>query len=80
MRLRELVEKYLAVGGGYGCAVPISSFSLPHDEAERVFSALDDDYQISRFFHFTKSAGDVYGVNGYPQTHLSIDAEIQSVL
>ncbi|HTV58517.1 MAG TPA: hypothetical protein VMJ93_06565 [Verrucomicrobiae bacterium] len=80
MRLRELVEKYLTVGGGYGRAVAIASFGLPHDEAERVFSALDDDYQISRFFHFTKSAGEAYGVSGYPQTHLSIDAEIQTAL
>lgn len=80
MRLRELVEKYLAVGGGYGRPVEISSFGLSRDEAERLFSSLDDDYQISRFFHFSKSAGVSYGVNGYEQTHLSIDPEIQSVL
>jgi len=80
MRLRELVEKYLAAGGGFGRSVAISSFGLSCEEAERLFSTLDEDYQISRYFHFSQSAGVSYGVNGYAQTHLSIDPEIQSAL
>lgn len=80
MRLRDVVEKYLVLGGGYGRPVEISAFGLPRAEAERMFSALDDDYQISRFFCFSYSAGEAFAINGYPQTHLSIDAEIQSLL
>jgi len=80
MRLRDVVEKYVSLGGGYGHPVAISSFGLPHADAERVFSSLDDDYQISRYFHFSHSSGEEYAVNGYPQTHLSIDAAIQNHL
>lgn len=80
MRLREIVSKYLEVGGGYGRAVPLSSFGLSHEEAERVFSSLEEDYQISRFFHFSMSAAASYEINGYPQTHLSIDEEVKSIL
>ncbi|HUO34696.1 MAG TPA: hypothetical protein VMU43_06875 [Candidatus Acidoferrum sp.] len=80
MRLREVVEKYLALGGGYGRSVALASFDLPPSDAERIFSAIDDDYQISRFLHFTNSSGEAYAINGYPQTHLTIDAGIQPLL
>lgn len=80
MRLREIVAKYLEVGGGYGRSVALSSFGLSRKEAEQIFSALEEDYQISRFFHFSMSAAASYEINGYPQTHLSIDEEIKSIL
>jgi hypothetical protein len=80
MRLREVVEKYLAVGGGYGKPVALASLGLPPGEAERIFGLFDEDYHISRFFHFRNDSGPSFQVNGFPQTHVSIDAEIQTIL
>jgi hypothetical protein len=80
MELREVVDKYLAVAGGYGKQVPISSLGLAHDEAERAFDVLDEDYHISRFFHFQKGHGEKFKINGFPQTDISIDAEIREIL
>jgi hypothetical protein len=53
-----------------------------------VFGAFDEDYHISRFFHFACAAGansqtnspGGYEINGFPQTHVSIDSEVQSIL
>jgi hypothetical protein len=47
---------------------------------ESVFSAFDEDYHISRFFHFQCAAGAGYKINGFPQSHVSIDADIQAIL
>ncbi len=80
MNLRAVVEKYLALAGGYGQPTPLAAFGLTREEAERVFSVFDEDYHISRFFHFSRSAGESFEINGFPHTHVSIDAEIQSVL
>jgi hypothetical protein len=81
MTLREVVEKYLEVAGGYGKAVPLSALGLSQDEAERVFSSFDEDYHISRYFHFQSAAGaNNYQISRFPQTHVSIDAEIQTIL
>ncbi len=80
MQLKEAVEKYLAAAGGYGEPVSLGSFGLSRQETERVFAVFDEDYHISRFFHFRKEAGDAYDINGFPQTHVAIDAEIQSIL
>jgi hypothetical protein len=41
---------------------------------------LDEDYHISRFFHFSKAAGQSFQISGFAQTHISIDAEIQEIL
>jgi len=78
--LRELVERYLAAAGGYGKAVPISALGLAREEAERLFSAFDEDYHISRYLHLQNAAGASYTINGFPQTHVSLDPEIQSIL
>ena len=80
MRLRETVEKYLQIGGGYGRAVALAAFGLPRAEAEKLFGAWDDDYHISRFFHFSREAGESFSINGFPHTHVAIDAEIQEIL
>ena len=84
MRLPEVVKKYLAVAGGYGKSVTIASLGIPHEETERVFDFLDEDYHISRYFHFRDASGDgttgIFLINGFPQTHISIDQEIQSIL
>jgi hypothetical protein len=78
--LREVVDKYLAVGGGYGKAVALSSLGLSREDLERTFGQLDEDYHISRFIHFQCAAGANFAINGFPQTHVSIDAEIQTAL
>ncbi len=39
-----------------------------------------EDYHISRYFHFECASGANFQINGFPQTHVSIDAEIQSIL
>jgi hypothetical protein len=84
MRLPEVVKKYLAVAGGYGKFVTIASLQIPREETERVFDFLDEDYHISRFFHFRDASGessqDTFLINGFPQTHISIDSEIQAIL
>jgi hypothetical protein len=80
MQLREVVEKYLQLSGGYGRPAPLAGFGLPRAEAERTFSALDEDYHISRFFHFSNADGETHQINGFPYTHVTLDAEIQSIL
>jgi len=81
MRLKEAVEKYLEISGGYGRPVAIGQFGLSHADAEKLFSAFDEDYHISRFFHFSKEkSAEKFKINGFPQTHFSIDSEIQTTL
>jgi hypothetical protein len=49
-------------------------------EAERLFSIFDEDYHISRFFHFSESEGERFSINGFPATHVVIDGEIATIL
>ncbi|MBI1750066.1 MAG: hypothetical protein HY234_02050 [Acidobacteria bacterium] len=53
MNLREAVEQYLELGGGYGQAVALTAFGYSREETERRFGVLDEDYHISRYFHFS---------------------------
>ena len=80
MTLSQIVEKYLAIAGGFAFLAPLADFGLEPSEVERIFSALDEDYHISRYFHFSQVSGPAYLINGFEQTHISMDAEIQSVL
>lgn len=80
MSLAELVQKYVAVAGAYGKSVAISSLGFSRAEAEKAFDILDEDYHISRFFQFRNDSGEAYEINGFPQTHVSIDPGIQSIL
>ncbi len=80
LELSQIVQKYLAVAGGYGRPVALSALGLSAKEIEAAFGALDEDYHISRFLHFQCSAGANYQINGFPQTHVSIDSEIQTIL
>src|SRR5882672_5413590 len=52
MPLSQLVERYRALAGEFGRPVPLSGFQLGPAETERLFSGYDEDYHISRFFHF----------------------------
>lgn len=80
MPLRELVDRYLSVAVSFGIPVALSSFALSQSETERLFSSYDEDYHISRFFHFSQDAGERFSIDGFPATHVAIDAEIQSIL
>jgi hypothetical protein len=80
MNLNEIVQNYLASAGRYGKSVPLSSLGLSKEEIEDVFSTFDEDYHISRFFHFACAAGANFQINGFPQTHVAIDSGVQSIL
>ena len=80
MSLQQLVANYRTLAGDFGKPVALSAFALTTAETERLFSSYDEDYHISRFFDFSESGGEQYSINGIPATHLSIDAEIQTIL
>jgi hypothetical protein len=80
MQLRELIEKYLSLAGDFGLPVRLSSFGLDRAETERLFSAFDEDYNISRYLQFSCGEGASYSINGFPQTHVAIDAAIRELL
>ena len=84
--LRNLIEKYRQLAGGFGRPLALAAFGLSREETERVFGIFDEDYHISRFFHFSlQPAGEnraerTYRINGFPQSHVALDAEIESIL
>ena len=80
LSLQELVEKYRALAGAFGTPVALSSFDLTRPEIERLFSSYDEDYHISRFFHFSELDGPRFTIDGLPATHVSLDPEIESIL
>ena len=80
MSLQQLVANYRTLAGDFGKPVALSAFALTTAETERLFSSYDEDYHISRFFDFAESTGERYSINGIPATHVSIDAEIQTIL
>jgi hypothetical protein len=80
MPLGELVRLYRQHAGEFGKPVALSVFGLRHAETERLFSGYDEDYHISRFFHFTEAGGENFSINGFSATHVSLDAEIETIL
>jgi hypothetical protein len=80
MSLQELYRVYTTIAAKPGVPVPLSAFKLPVEEAEKLFSIFDEDYHISRFFHFSETSGDKYSINGEIATHVAIDPEIASIL
>lgn len=80
MTLRQIVDKYLSIAGGFAFLAPIGDFGLERSEAERIFGAFDEDYHISRYLHFSQVSGAAYNINGFEQTHVSIDEDVQSIL
>ncbi len=63
-----------------GKVVALSDFGLSAAETERIFSGYDEDFHISCFFHFSEAQGQKFTIDGIPATHVSIDAEIESIL
>jgi hypothetical protein len=80
MPLPELVRLYRSRASDFGEQVALSAFGLTNTETERLFSGYDEDYHISRFFHFSEAVGEKFLVNGIPATHVSLDAEIETIL
>lgn len=78
--LKELYGIYSSIAAKPGMAAPLSEFKLSGPETEKVFSAFDEDYHISRFFHFQNVQGHEYSINGEIATHVVIDPDIQTVL
>jgi hypothetical protein len=80
MSLHELVNKYRTLAGEFGKPVALSAFALTRPETERLFSGYDEDYHISRFFDFSEIDGEKFSIDGIDATHVTVDAEIQSIL
>jgi hypothetical protein len=80
MNLKELYRVYLGIAGRPGEPIPLSAFQLAKEETEKLFSIFDEDYHISRFFHFSEAGGEKYLVDGENVTHVAIDPEIVSIL
>ena len=81
MDLRVIIDRYLELAGDFGRAVALERFATSREEAECSFAILDEDYHISRFFHFTSEpSAAAFRINGFDHSHVSIDAEIQTVL
>lgn len=86
MTLREVVEKYRALAGGFGRPVALAAFGLSREQTERDFAIFDEDYRISRYFHFTLETSaaarpaENFQINGFPQSHVSLDPQIESLL
>jgi hypothetical protein len=80
MSLSELVRLYRAHAANFGEPVALSLFGLTAQETERLFSSYDEDYHISRFFHFSESVGEKFSINGFVATHVSLDPEIETIL
>jgi hypothetical protein len=80
MTLKELVGRYLELAGQYGRAVPLAALGLPRPELERWLGIFDEDYHISRYLRFSSAEGEAFIINGVPQTHLSIEPGIETVL
>jgi hypothetical protein len=84
--LRDIIEKYRQLAGGFGRPLALAAFGLSREETERVFGIFDEDYHISRFFHFSlepasaEHSGQSYRISGFPQSHVALDAEIESIL
>jgi hypothetical protein len=80
MPLRDLVRLYRSHAGNFGEPVALSAFGLTNAETVRLFSGYDEDYHISRFFQFSEATGEKFSINGILATHVSLDAEIRSIL
>jgi hypothetical protein len=80
MSLREVVKRYGMLAEGFGMPVPLSAFGLPARETENLFSGFDEDYQISRYLHFSRGEGKTHTINGEAVTHVAFDEGVHSLL
>jgi len=80
LSLKDIVERYRKLAGRFSVPVSLACFELGTEETSAVFSSLDEDYHISRFFHFSNVAGKCFVVSGEVTTHIAIDEEIKTLL
>jgi hypothetical protein len=90
MNLAACIKRYLEVAGGFGRPVHLSQFGLPKAEIEKLVSAWDEDYQISRYLLLSREeAGSlasfppearVFLINGFECTHLAFHPDIQKLV
>jgi len=78
--LQQIVDRYLALAGEFGPAVPLESFGFEAEETARLFSAFDEDYQVSRYMKFSRERGSEFSINGFTQTHVALDEDIRALL
>ena len=90
MTLSDLVKKYLEVAGEYGRSIHLSHLGLSKAETEKLVSAFDEDYQISRYMIVSRemdavlalypAESRVYMINGYECSHVSFEEGIAKLL
>ena len=90
MNLAALVAKYIEAAGGFGRPVHLSFLGLPKAETEKIISAFDEDYQVSRYLVLSRERDDalgsfpeedrIYVINGHKCSHLSVQPDIQKLL
>ena len=90
MDLAEFVRKYTEISGGFGGAVHLSEFGLSKAETEKVISAFDDDYHISRYMLLSRERDEelvsyapearIYSINGFEVSHVSLAPGIRKLL
>jgi hypothetical protein len=90
MDLRTAVQLYLEATGGFDRPLHLSRFGLAKDEVERIVSAWDEDYQISRYVLLSRERDETLGeypadsriflINGFEVSHLSFREGIQQML
>jgi len=90
MNLAAGIKRYLEVAGGFDRPLHLSQFGLDKAETERVVSAWDEDYQISRYMQLSREPDEdltgfpaderVYLINGFECTHLIFHPDIQTLL
>ncbi|MGB6897902.1 MAG: hypothetical protein WBE12_04870 [Candidatus Acidiferrum sp.] len=80
MTLRQLIDLYVPLAGEFGKPAALAALQLSREETQRLFSSYDEDYHISRFFHFSEADGTKFLIDGVPATHVSIDPEVDSIL
>ena len=78
--LKTVMERYNGLATGPGSPVALEDFGFPLAETEKLFSELDEDYQISRHLHFSKMEGYSYRVSGEEVTHVAINRGISRLL
>ena len=78
--LSEIVSRYSSLAARFGDPVALAAFSLSREEPQTLFSALDEDYHISRFLHFSHDDGATFLISGEPVSHVSFDPAIRSIL
>jgi hypothetical protein len=80
VNLKGIVTRYLAITGSFGRPAALTEFGPDPAQIAVLFSGFDEDYHISRYFHFAKSTGPTMAINGFEHTHVTIDPEIQEIL